>query len=83
MLKSGPSTSSGQSSSSPHIVARGVRVLYCKYETVKGYIFGEEYTLREVGRELCCVDPVIPENYGFRVVRVTMGMTSIAVFLQC
>ena len=36
MLKSGPSTSSGQSSSSPHIVARGIRVLYCKYETVKG-----------------------------------------------
>ena len=82
MLKSGPSTSSGQSSSSPHKVAL-VFEFYIASMKLKGYIFGEEYTLREVGRELCCVDPVIPENYGFRVVRVTMGMTSIAVFLQC
>ena len=35
-------------------------------------------SLWEAGRELCCANPVIPKNYGFRVVQVTVGMNSIA-----
>lgn len=45
---------------------------------MKGYIFGKEYCLWEVGRELCCVNPVNPEDYELRVVQVIMGMNSIA-----
>ena len=55
MFKSGPSTS-GARASSPHIVTHDLRVFYCKYDTVKGYIFGKEYSLWEVGikRTMLC-----------------------------
>lgn len=80
MPQCGPSTSNGRSSNPPLIIPHDVdvKVLYCKYDTEKGYIFGKEYTLWEVRRELCTLDRVIPEDNGFRVVRVTMGMNRLA-----
>ena len=84
MLQSGPSTSGGQSSNPPHTIPHNidVKVLYCKYDTEKGYIFGKECTLWEIGRELCCVNTVIPKNNRFHVVRVTMGKNRLAVIQE-